>query len=193
MMALQWKILNSFANSAWDLLHTMQQNTLRSLLRVIPLLYIFGLLASCTFNPNFQGRGSEAFQGVWDEEPYPLRDSLIQYTSHHFKFSCDSFYAVLSTTARQNYYEDSCFNQGKWKEYAKGTYVVSHDTLYLVGTFTKANFKQKLHGCYRIGQYLPVFLIKHTSEDKIELENLQLHRPVSLKLKQKIVCNPQPL
>lgn len=150
-------------------------------------------LSSCTFNPNIQGRGADALQGVWEEEPSKLKDSLIQYTSHHFKITCDSFYAELSTQAKQNYYEDSCFNNGSWKEYAKGTYVVSHDTLYLLGTFTKPNYKQKLHGCYRIGQYLPVFLIKSTSSDKIELQGLQQHLPVTLKLKEKIVCNPQPL
>jgi len=151
------------------------------------------LLSSCTFNPNIQGRGADAFQGVWEEEPTKLQDSLIQYTLHHFRFTCDSFYTELSTKAKQNYYEDRCFNNGSWKEYAKGTYVVSNDTLYLIGTFTKANYKQKLHGCYRIGQYLPVFLIKSTSPDKIELQGLQQHLPVTLRLKEKTVCNPKPL
>ena len=150
-------------------------------------------LPSCTFNPNVQGKGSDFMQGVWEEEPLPYRDSLLQYTSHQFKFTCDSFYVVLQTKAKANYYADSCFKNGTWKEYAKGTYVVNNDTLYLFGTFTKANYKQKLHDCYRIGQYLPTFLIKNKSADKIELQSLQQHLPVTLRLKEKIICNPQPL
>ncbi|WP_207533676.1 fumarate hydratase [Desertivirga arenae] len=168
---------------------------LKNLLGTSVVLFFIAsaFLSSCTFNPNVQGRGADVLQGVWDEQPYVFRDSLIQYTSHHFKFTCDSFYVVLSTRAKHNYYEDSCFNGGSWKEYAKGTYVVSRDTLYLLGTFTKSNYKQKLHDCYRIGQYIPVFLIKNTSSDKIELQSLQQHIPVTLKLKEKIICNPQPL
>ena len=166
--------------------------------RLLPgLLVLLNVLVmsfySCTFNPNVQGRGSDFMQGVWDEEPLAYRDSLLQYTSHHFRFSCDSFYVTLKTEAKTNYYPDSCFNGGKWAEYAKGVYLVSNDTLYLAGTFTKDNYKQKLHGCYRIGQYLPVFLIKSTSPEKIELQSLQQHLPVTLKLKEKINCNPQPL
>lgn len=169
----------------------MHQNTPSLVLAYF--LFFCLALSSCTFNPNIQGKGTDALQGVWEEEPNKLKDSLIQYTSHHFKITCDSFYAELSTRAKQNYYEDSCFNNGSWKEYAKGTYVVSHDTLYLLGTFTKSNYKQKLHGCYRIGQYLPIFLIKSTSSDKIELQGLQQHLPVTLKLKEKIVCSQKPL
>ena len=157
------------------------------------ILSVILLGASCKFNPDIQGRGATAFQGIWEEEPLVYRDSLLQYTRHQFKFTCDSFYANLTTTSRVNYYEDSCYNQGIWKEYAKGNYVVSGDTIYFNGTFTKENFKQKLSGCYRIGQYLPVFLIKSTSENTIELVDLEQHIPVTLKLKEKIICNPQPL
>lgn len=132
-------------------------------------------------------------QGVWEEEPLVYRDSLLQYTTHHFKFSCDSFYVTLNTEAKANYYPDSCFKEGKWEEYAKGVYLVSNDTLYLAGTFTRSNFRQKVSGCYRIGQYLPVFLIKDTSPEKIELQSLQQHLPLTLKLKERIVCDPKPL
>ncbi len=149
--------------------------------------------ASCKFNPDVQGEGFAAIQGIWEEEPLKYRDSLLQYTRHQFKFTCDSFYATLETTSKVNYYDDSCFNNGRWKEYAKGNYAVSNDTLYFNGTFTKSNFKQKLSGCYRTGQYIPVFLIKHTSAEKIELLNLQQNISVVLKLKEKINCNPQPL
>lgn len=156
-------------------------------------LSAFYLLESCRFNPNIQGPGSAILQGVWEEEPAKFRDSLLQYTQHRFKFTCDSFYASLTTASKVNYYEDSCYHDGTWKEYAKGNYIVQNDTLYIIGTFTKEDFRQKLSGCYRIGQYLPVFLIRKAGKEKIELLNLQQFVPVTLKLKEKITCNPQPL
>ena len=157
------------------------------------LVFTLFLLMSCKFNPNVQGSGDIALQGIWEQEPSELQDSLLQYTRHQFKFTCDSFYATLSTTSRVNYYDDNCYNSGQWKEYAKGNYVVNKDTLYIIGTFTKDNYRQKLTGCYRIGQYLPVFLIKHTSPERIELLDLQQNIPVILRLKEKLTCHPQPL
>ncbi|WP_242689284.1 fumarate hydratase [Pedobacter sp. SYSU D00535] len=150
-------------------------------------------MLSCKFKPNYQERGTDFLQGLWEEEPVDFADSLLVYTKHHIKFTCDSFYVTLNTRAKVNYYADSCFNEGEWSEYAKGNYLVSNDTLYLLGTFTKSNYKQKLSGCYRIGQYLPVFLIKNTSSGKIELQHLQQNMPVTLKLKKRINCVPQPL
>lgn len=149
--------------------------------------------SSCKFNPNIQGKGTASLQGVWEEDPYKYRDSLLQYTQYSLKFTCDSFYATLSTTAKVNYGDDSCYHNGSWKEYAKGNYVVRKDTLYIIGTFTKENFKQKISGCYRIGQYLPVFLIKDINPQKIILTDLQQQRPVTLLLKEKVSCTPKPL
>jgi hypothetical protein len=156
-------------------------------------LISFFLLCGCKFNPNYQGKGSDFLQGVWEEDSPAYTDSLIQYTSHRFRFTCDSVYITLFTTAKANYYPDSCFNSGKWTEYAKGNYAVSNDTLYIISTFTKENFKQKLSGCYRIGQYLPTFLIKKSEANKLELQGLQQHIPLNLNLKERIKCIPQPL
>src|SRR5690606_33259407 len=91
---------------------------------------------------------------------------------HHFKFTCDSFYVDLTTHSQVNYYEEACFNDGVWKEYAKGVYFVNGDTLILSGTFTKADYKQKVSGCYRNGQYLSSFNIKRSTQDTLVLENL---------------------
>jgi hypothetical protein len=157
------------------------------------LLFFSFMLGACKFNPNYQGRGEEYLQGVWEEIPVAYQDELIQYTRHQFTFTCDSVYVTLQTKAKANYYPDSCFNGGLWTEYAKGNYVVSGDTLYIISTFTKSNFKQKLSGCYRIGQYLPKFVIKKRSSNTIELEALQQHIPVTLQLKKEIECVPQPL
>lgn len=150
-------------------------------------------LSACRFNPNVQGKGADLLQGKWKEVHQTYQDSLIQYTASNFKFSCDSFYVELDTRSTANYYGDHCFNSGRWKEYAKGNYVVSNDTLYLIGTFTKSNFKQKLDGCYRIGQYLPTYLIKETGEKRIELINIQEGYPLSIELQERIICKPKPL
>jgi hypothetical protein len=140
-----------------------------------------------------QGKGEDYLQGIWQETSMPYQKQLLQYTNHHFTFTCDSFYVTLQTTARVNTYPDSCFNNGKWLEYAKGTYTSKGDTLILKGTFTKSNFKQKISGCYRIGVYNPVFLVTGKTNKTLMLQSLQNHAPVILKLKQKTSCVPKPL
>lgn len=149
------------------------------------------LISACRFNPNVQGRGEAALQGVWEQDSVQYQDQLLEYTTHKFTFTCDSFYAVLNTKAKANRFADSCFNGGNWTEYAKGVYSLRNDTLYLIGTFTKANFRQKVSGCYRIGQYLPVFLLKVHSADKLLFQDE--HERINLSLKQKITCVPKPL
>ncbi len=151
------------------------------------------LFPACKFNPNLQERGVGFMQGVWQEDQVLYQDKLLQYTQHKFTFTCDSFYVVMNTTAKVNTYADSCFNNGKWTEYAKGTYMTKKDTLFLNGTYTKANFKQKISGCYKIGRYVPVYIIKKNTPDSLYLENFQQHLPLILRLKQKITCIPKPL
>ena len=162
--------------------------------KALTLLVIFGILwASCKFNPNVQGKGSAVVQGEWQEVPVAYRDDLLQYTQHQFKFSCDSFYLTLSTTAKTNIYPDSCFKSGKWQEYVKGTYVQSHDTLFLKGTFTKSNWRQKISGCYRIGQYENVLIVQKSEKDRLYLRSMSQHIPIQLSLSKRTVCNPKPL
>ena len=163
------------------------------LLVLCTFILILFASASCKFNPNLQGKGADVLQGVWQEDSILYRDQLLQYTAHQFKFTCDSFYATLDTYSKTNIYPDSCYNEGKWLEYAKGTYVLRNDSLLLSGTFTKPNFKQKISGCYRIGLYLETFLIKKAEERSIQLVSLKQHRPIQLALKEKITCIQKPI
>lgn len=159
----------------------------------VTLFLVLGLLSSCRFNPNLQGRGSDFLQGEWKEDSVIYRKDLLQYTTHEFRFTCDSFYVTLNTVASTNFYPDSCFNNGQWTEYAKGLYTVRGDSLLISGTFTKSNFKQKISGCYRIGQYLEAFIIKDRAPASVSLESLRQHRPLQLSLKQKITCTQKPI
>lgn len=151
------------------------------------------LLTSCKFNPNIQGSGSDALQGLWEEDQVLYQDSLSQYTSHKIRFSCDSFYLTLKTVARAEIYPDTCYRKGSWTEFVKGTYTTTGDTLYLNGTFTKSDFKQKISGCFRMGTYKPIFVIVKRSGQQMKLQNLMTHFPVLLNLKQKTTCIPKPL
>lgn len=148
---------------------------------------------SCTRLPNVQGKGEALLQGVWNQDHVENADQLLNYTQHHFKITCDSFYVDLTTFSKVNYYEDTCFNKGVWKEYAKGTYKVKGDTLLLEGTFTKSNYKQKISGCYRNGRYLSNFKIESSAPNELLLLNLNDQRECRLILKEKITCVPKEL
>ena len=163
------------------------------LLALIFLILCIASLNSCKFNPNMQGKGSNDLQGLWEEESVAYQNERLQYSKHQFRFSCDSVYVTIQTFAKVNNYPDSCFNNGNWKEYAKGVYETKNDTLLITATFTKPNFKQKISGCYRIGQYLPAFVIKKSSGDALQLEGLLDHLPLNLKLKEKTLCIQKPL
>lgn len=157
---------------------------------------VFGLSAlyfSCKRLPNVQGKGELFLQGVWSQDSVANAKQLLSYTQHKFKITCDSFYVDLTTFSKVNYHEDSCFNDGVWKEYAKGTYVVKGDTLVLNGTFTKANYKQKVSGCYRNGRYLTNFKINKINANFLALESLTDQRECLLVLKQRINCVPKEL
>ena len=154
---------------------------------------LFFVLTSCKFNPNLQGKGTVHLQGIWEEGGVVYQDDLLQYSRHKFRFTCDSVYATIQTFAKVNTNPDSCFNDGSWTEYAKGTYLTNNDTLIVTATFTKSNFKQKISGCYRIGQYLPAFIIRKSSPDSLYLESLQQHLPLKLALKERTACVQKPL
>lgn len=153
----------------------------------------FTSIYSCKFNPNLQGTGRPEIQGVWEEGEVAYQNERLQYSKHNFRFSCDSVYITINTFAKVSTYPDSCFNNGKWTEYAKGVYETQNDTLIITATFTKPDFKQKISGCYRNGQYLPVFVIRKSPADSLYLEGLTDHSPLSLAIKQRINCVPKPL
>lgn len=165
----------------------MQENIgIRFLYIILFTLSILQL--ACSPRPNIQGKGEDFMQGVWNEDSVAFSNKLSNYTQHHFKISCDSIYIDLVTKSKLNLYEDSCFNNGIWKEYAKGVYAVKGDTLFVGATFTHENYKQKISGCYRIGRYDKNFLIKKKTSDSLVLESLSDQREIILSLKQKITC-----
>lgn len=157
------------------------------------LFFVVLMAISCRRLPNVQGEGSASLQGIWNQDSVPGSDKLLSYTKHRYKFSCDSFYVDLVTYSKANYYADSCFNNGVWKEYAKGVYELRADTLFLLGTWTKANYKQKVSGCYHIGQYIRNFKIKTAEPGHLNLESIDEQRDINLVLKQQIKCVPQEL
>lgn len=157
------------------------------------LLLISGLFASCSRLPNVQGKGEAFLQGVWNQDSIPNAGKLLSYAQHKFKFTCDSFYVDLTTHSKVNYYPDSCFNNGVWKEYAKGVYEVRNDSLILEGTYTKANYKQKISGCFQIGRYIKSFYIKSFEPNKLFLQSAGDQRECNLILKEKIICKPKAL
>ena len=160
---------------------------------LILCLLVFMSLIACTRLPDIQGKGSEMFQGVWATDSVASQGKLLSYTQHTFKITCDSFYLDLITHSKANYYSDSCFNNGIWKDYAKGIYAVRNDSVFFVGTYTKSNYKQKISGCYQIGQYIKSFRILSRSPEQITLESSDNQRIINLLLKEKITCVPQPL
>ncbi len=157
------------------------------------LLFILSVTAACRRLPNLQGEGAALMQGVWNQDSIANADKLLSYTRHKFKFTCDSFYVDLTTHSKVNYYTDSCFNGGIWKEYAKGVYAVRGDSLFLEGTYTKANYKQKISGCYQIGRYIKSFYIRSSAPGQLQLESVNDQRECNLVLKEQIICKPKAL
>ena len=156
---------------------------------LLPVLFTFSVLQfACSSRPNIQGKGEEFMQGIWNEDSVAFSNKLSNYTQHHFKITCDSVYIDFVTHSKTNFYEDSCFNNGIWKEYAKGVYAVRGDTLFVGATFTNANYKQKISGCYRIGRYEKNFLIRKKSADTLVLQSLSDQREIKLSLKEKVTC-----
>lgn len=159
------------------------------------LIILFCLMAflGCERRPNVQGNGEVFLQGLWNQDSIKNAAALKNYTQHKVKFTCDSFYVDLTTYAKVNYYEDSCYNNGVWKEYAKGVYELRKDSLFLLGTYTKSNYKQKVSGCYTVGIYRKSFLVKSADSAHLSLQSLSDQRDINLVLKQKITCVPQEL
>lgn len=157
------------------------------------LLLFVGVFTACKRLPNVQGKGEAFLQGVWSQDSIANADQLLSYTQHKFKFTCDSFYVDLTTHSKVNYYADSCYNNGVWKEYAKGVYVVRNDSLFMEGDYTKSNYKQKVSGCFHTGRYIKSFYVKSTSPKLIQMESASDQRDVNLVLKARIICEQKPL
>ncbi|WP_262247929.1 fumarate hydratase [Parapedobacter soli] len=152
---------------------------------------LFLLASSCRFNPDIQHQGADYLQGVWIQDSIPMQHALLQYTRHELKFTCDSIYATMWVTSKVRNIADSCYNDGQWIEYAKGVYVVRGDSLIVDGLYTKPDWRQKISGCYRSGQYLPRFKIVRYTADSLMLENRYDPRPLLLRKTADITCVPK--
>lgn len=165
---------------------------MRYIFKTLTFLSVIFIL-SCKRNQNLQERGSDFMQGVWEESHVAYQDQLLQYTKHRIKITCDSVYVTMDTYTKANTFTDSCFNNGHFTEYAKGLYAIKKDTIFFSGTFTKANFKQKISGCYRTGEYLTAFAFKLKGADSLQLVGKMNQLPITLIRKEKITCIPKPI
>lgn len=148
---------------------------------------------ACKFNPNIQGEGEAFLQGVWLQETTPHQDRLLTYSLYKLKFTCDSVFITVKTFSKVKKVVDSCYANGQWEEYARGVYLVRNDSLLIESTFTHPNWRQKLSGCHRIGQFLPRFkVLKHTP-DSLYLQSQYYHTAVDLRKIEDITCIPKPL
>lgn len=140
-----------------------------------------------------QGEGEPYLQGVWVQDTAFHQDKLLTYSLYKLKFTCDSVYITMKTFSKVKNVVDSCYGNGQWDEYARGVYLVRNDSLLIESTFTRSNWRQKISGCHRIGQFLPRFkIMKHTA-DSLYLESQYYQAPVSLKKIAAISCEPKPL
>lgn len=152
---------------------------------------LFLLVGGCRLNSDMQYRGADYLQGVWVQDSIHMQDALLQYTLHELKFTCDSIYTTMHVRSKVRNVADSCYNGGQWTEYAKGIYVVRGDSLIVDGLYTKPDWRQKISGCYRIGQYLPRFKIVRHSADSLTLESRYDPRPLLLRKTADITCVPR--
>ncbi len=139
-----------------------------------------------------QTEGASFLQGVWKQEAGSLHEELVHYNLHEFRFTCDSVYVVMQVRSQQKTVTDACYQDGRWTEYAKGIYVVRGDSLLVDGIYTQANGRQKISGCYRIGQYIPRFRIVRHTADSLYLESKYDQVPVLLAKADTVTCIPKP-
>lgn len=151
------------------------------------------LFSACQRNSNFQGEGELALQGTWVQESVPYQNELLNYSLHEFRFTCDSVYVKINHFADQPILVDSCYNGGEWTEYAQGMYVVRNDSLLIEGTYMHANGKQKLTGCYTIGQYIPRLKIAELTADSLYLAPRNSHIPINLRKTETTTCIPKKI
>jgi hypothetical protein len=154
---------------------------------------IISLFYSCRFNENIQGTGADFLQGKWTQDSVEKQNSLINYSLHQFRFSCDSFFVQIQTFSKVKAAVDTCMHGGEWKEYAIGTYRMTSDTLYLKGFFATPEYIIKEDGCLRKGIYEEAFVIRLENQSQLQLNGLYSTIPLKLRLQEKSICEPKPL
>lgn len=161
------------------------------LMQALGILSALFFLSSCKFNSNYQNSGELSLQGTWVQESVPYQDELLNFSLHEFRFSCDSVYVTIKNFATKPIIVDSCYNNGEWVEYAKGLYVIRNDSLLIEATYIHSTGKQKLTGCYHIGQYLPRLQINNQTTDSLYLEVKNSHIPINLRKTETTSCVPK--
>jgi hypothetical protein len=152
------------------------------------------LIASCSLNPNLQGKGETYIQGEWKQDSIPMQKQLLSYSLYNFKFSCDSVFVQINSYSKVNSGADSCMNAGHWTEYIRATYKQSNDTLHLKGQFCNADYSLKKEGgCFRSGPYEEFFKVSKKTDKSVQFLSTSNVIPVNLRLIKKITCNPKPL
>jgi hypothetical protein len=152
------------------------------------------LMAACSLNPSMQGKGADYLQGEWKQDSVPMQQKLLNYSLYHFKFSCDSVYIKVDSYAKVNSGMDSCMNKGQWKEYIRGTYHQSNDTLHIKGNFCNADYSlKKQAGCFRYGPYEEHFKVTKKGDSLVQFISTSNVIPVNLHLVKRTTCVPKPI
>jgi hypothetical protein len=152
------------------------------------------LLNACSFNPRMQGKGEDYLQGEWKQDSVALQQKLLNYSLYKFKFNCDSVYMEIDSYSKVNTGMDSCMNAGSWKEYVRGTYYKSNDTLHIKGNFCNADYSlKKQAGCFRYGPYEDHFTVAKKADSLVQFISTSNVIPVNLRLIKRITCVPKPI
>ncbi len=150
----------------------------------------FGLiLYSCSFNANTRNQGAQYLQGEWQQNSVDSSD-LVEYKQHLFKFTCDSFYLILHNFSKADFYQDTCYKNGRWTEYVKGVYSLSGDTIVLKGAYVSPVFKLKKLPCYTTGGFDEKLLYQSYKDSALVLKSMITGNMV-LKLKKRLACDSQ--
>ena len=158
------------------------------------MYFLLLALASCSFNPNYQGKGTAYLQGEWKQDSVISEKQLVNYSLYHFTFTCDSFFVQMNNFSKVNYGADTCMQNGRWFEYAKGNYEVKGDTLHIKGFYANANYSLKdPGGCFNSGVYEDRFKVLKSPDSSLNLLPLSSTIAMKLKLVKLITCVPKPL
>jgi hypothetical protein len=167
---------------------------LRFSLSAFTFLLLAFSFASCSFNPNLQGKGEVYLQGEWKQDSIPMQKKLIDYSLYNINFSCDSFYMQINSFSKVNNGPDTCMRSGHWTEYVKGSYQQHKDTVRLRGQFCHANFTLKEEGgCFRSGIYDESFQSKKKGDSIIQLYPTSGVIPIEIHLLKRTTCTQKPL
>ena len=151
-------------------------------------------MLSCHRNPDMQTPGLAAIQGEWQQDSVAGQKQLLTYSLYHLKFSCDSFFMVISSVSKVNTGSDSCMNAGHWIEYTKGTYEQRNDTLHLKGQFTNADHSLKDDkACFRSGDYDDSFKLVNKTGTTLQFLSTSGVIPINVRLIKRTTCTPKPL